>query len=146
MKHTTPTDDLIRATLESVHTIAIVGASNKPHRASYGVMRFLQGRGYRCIPVNPSLAGQTLLGETVRDSLQSISEPVDMVDVFRNSAAAGPVVDEAIAIGARAVWMQLGVIDVEAAERGCAAGLTVIMDRCPAIEIPRLGIPGPRNG
>jgi predicted CoA-binding protein len=135
-----PSDDLIRSTLQTVRTVAVVGASNKPHRASYGVMRFLQARGYRCIPVNPTLAGQTLLGETVLADLQSIGQPVDMVDVFRNSADAGPVVDDAIAIGARVVWMQLGVSNPEAAERGCAAGLTVIMDRCPAIEIPRLGL------
>lgn len=133
-------DQVIADTLRRVKTIAVVGASNKTHRASYGVMRFLKARGYRCIPVNPKLAGQTLLGETVHADLASIGEPVDMVDVFRNSADAGPVVDEAIAIGATVVWMQLGVINAEAAERGCAAGLTVIMDRCPAIEIPRLGL------
>jgi predicted CoA-binding protein len=140
MKHMSPTDDLIRSTLQTVRTIAVVGASNKAHRASNGVMRFLQGRGYRCIPVNPLLAGQVLLGEKVHDSLKSIGEPIDMVDVFRNPADAGPVVDEAIAIGAKVVWMQLGVINQDAAERGCAAGLTVIMDRCPAIESPRLGL------
>ena len=135
-----PSDQLIRDTLGRVKTIAVVGASNKTHRASYGVMRFLQEHGYRCLPVNPKLAGQTLLGEIVHADLKSIGEPVDMVDVFRNSMDAGPVVDEAIWIGATVVWMQLGVINAEAAERGCAAGLTVIMDRCPAIEIPRLGL------
>lgn len=135
-----PSDQLIRDTLGRVKTIAVVGASNKTHRASYGVMRFLQEHGYRCIPVNPKLAGQTLLGEIVHADLKSIGEPVDMVDVFRNSMDAGPVVDEAIGIGAKVVWMQLGVINPQAAERGCAAGLTVIMDRCPAIEIPRLGL------
>lgn len=133
-------DQLITDTLRGVKTIAVVGASSKPHRASYGVMRFLQAHGYQCIPVNPNLVGQTLLGETVYPDLKSIGEPIDMVDVFRNSVDAGPVVDEAIAIGAKVVWMQLGVINAEAAERGCAAGLTVIMDRCPAIEIPRLGL------
>ena len=135
-----PSDQLIRDTLGRVKTIAVVGASNKTHRASYGVMRFLQAHGYRCLPVNPKLAGQTLLGEIVHADLKSIGEPVDMVDVFRNSMDAGPVVDEAIGIGAKVVWMQLGVINPQAAERGCAAGLTVIMDRCPAIEIPRLGL------
>jgi predicted CoA-binding protein len=139
-------DQLIAATLRSVKTIAVVGASDKAQRASHGVMRFLQSCGYRCIPVNPRLAGQKLLGETVYPDLVSIGQPVDMVDVFRSPADAGPVVDEAIAIGAKVVWMQLGVVNPEAAERGCAAGLTVIMDRCPAIEIPRLGLGKTPNG
>ena len=137
-----PDDQLIADTLRRVQTIAVVGASRKRHRASYGVMGFLQAQGYRCIPVNPALARQTLLGETVYPDLASIGQPIDMVDVFRNSEAAGPVVDEAIAAGAKVVWMQLGVINEAAAERGCAAGLTVIMNRCPAIEIPRLGLAG----
>jgi predicted CoA-binding protein len=133
-------DSLIRATLQATRTIAVVGASPKPHRASYGVMRFLQGKGYRCIPVNPGHAGETLLGETVYADLAAIPVPVDLVDVFRNSEAAGPVVDQAIAIGAKAVWMQLDVINEPAAARGRAAGLTVIMDRCPAIEWGRLAL------
>jgi predicted CoA-binding protein len=130
-------DAIIRRVLEQSRTIAMVGASPRPERDSYHVMQFLQQRGYRVIPVNPACAGQEILGETVRASLREAA-PVDLVDVFRRSEAAGEVVDEAIAIGARAVWLQLGVIDEAAAARARKAGLDVVMDRCPAIELPRL--------
>ena len=130
-------DDLIKRVLGSVKTVAIVGVSANPAKASFMVMRYMQTKGYRCIPVNPGLAGQVLLGEKVFDDLKSIPERVDMVDIFRNSEAAGGVTDEAIAIGAKVVWMQLGVINAAAAARAEQAGLTVIMDRCPKMEYSR---------
>lgn len=133
-------DEDIRALLERVRTIAMIGASDRPDRPSYGVMAFLQRQGYRVIPVNPQITGEHVHGEFVFRELSQIGEPIDMVDIFRRPMAAGEAVDEAIAAGAKAVWMQLGVINEEAAARAEAAGLEVVMDRCPAIEIPRLGI------
>lgn len=130
----------IGALLQSVRRIALVGASAKADRPSHEVMHFLMRQGYTVIPVNPGLAGQTILGQTVVASLADISPPVDMVDIFRASDAAGAVVDEAIAHGAGAVWMQLGVIDSAAASRAEAAGLKAVMNRCPKIEFARLGL------
>lgn len=134
-----PTDSEIREILTSTKTIALVGWSPKPDRPSHRVAAFLKARGYRVIPVNPGQAGQTVLGETVVASLAEAG-PVDMVDIFRRSEEAGGVVDQAIAAGARVVWMQLGVVDEAAAARARAAGLKAVMDRCPAIEMPRLGL------
>jgi predicted CoA-binding protein len=130
-------DDLIKRVLGSVKTVAVVGVSASEAKASHMVMKYLQGKGYRCIPVNPGLAGQTLLGEKVYADLKSIPHEIDMVDIFRNAEAAGGVTDEAITIGAKVVWMQLGVINEVAAKRAEKAGLTVIMDRCPKMEYSR---------
>ena len=130
----------IKALLEETRTIALVGASDRPDRPSYGVMRTLQRHGYRVIPVNPQITGEHVHGEYVFRELSQIGEPIDLVDIFRRSAAAGDAVDEAIAVGAKAVWMQLGVIDQRAAARAEAAGLKVVMNRCPAIDLPRLGV------
>ena len=141
MDHDDYTDAYLRDILTSARTIAVVGASPRPHRPSHRVMRFLQHHGYRAIPVNPNAVGD-ILGERVFASLAEIPEPIDMVDIFRRSELAGAAVDEAIAIGAKAVWMQLDVRDRAAAVRAEAKGLKVVMDRCPAIEIPRLGIGG----
>ncbi|MCZ8081319.1 MAG: CoA-binding protein [Fuscovulum sp.] len=137
------TDDAtIRRVLTETRTIALVGWSPKPDRPSHRVAAFLKAQGYRVIPVNPGQAGQIALGETVRASLAEIGDTVDMVDIFRRSEEAGAVVDEALAVlpGLKAVWMQLGVVDAAAAARAEAAGVTAVMDRCPAIEIPRLGM------
>ena len=134
-------DEDIRALLANARTIAMVGASDRPDRPSYGVMKALRDHGYRVIPVNPQITGEHIHGEFVYRELSQIGLPIDIVDIFRRPQAAGEAVDEAIAAGAKAVWMQLGVINEEAAARAEAAGLTVVMDRCPAIEIPRLGIP-----
>ena|ERR1051326_2003347 len=140
MDHGSYPDAYLRDILMSVRTIAVVGASPRPHRASHRVMRYLQERGYRTIPINPFVAGAAILGVPCLSALEEIGEPVDMVDVFRRSEFAGDVVDQAIAMGATVVWMQLGVVDPEAARRAEAAGIKVVMDRCPAIEIPRLGL------
>lgn len=131
-------DDFLRDILSSVRTVALVGASANTDRPSFRVMRYLQSEGYRVIPVNPTLAGRKILGEAVFADLASIAEPIDMVDVFRRSEFAGAVADEAIACRAKVVWMQLGVRDDLAAERARQAGLKVVMNRCPKIEIERL--------
>lgn len=141
---TGPTDDGLRGILNGSRVIALVGASANPDRPSHRVGWFLAQRGYRVIPVNPGLAGQSLFGETVVARLADIpaDAAVDMVDIFRRSAEVGPVVEQALAClpALRTVWMQLGVVDEGAAARARARGVAVVMDRCPAIEIPRLGI------
>jgi uncharacterized protein len=134
-----PSDAEIRDILTSVKTIALVGWSPKPDRPSHRVAEFLKRKGYRVIPVNPGHAGQEALGETVVATLAEVG-PVDMVDIFRRSEEAGAVADEAVRIGAKVVWMQIGVVDEAAASRARNAGLRVVMNRCPAIEIPHLGL------
>jgi predicted CoA-binding protein len=134
-------DEDIYALLANTRTIAMVGASDRPDRPSYGVMAYLQSRGYRVLPVNPQITGEHVHGEYVWRELAQIGETIDLVDVFRRPQAAGEAVDAAIAVGAKAVWLQIGVINEEAAARAEAAGLQVVMDRCPKIEIPRLRVP-----
>ncbi|TQI79983.1 hypothetical protein FHU10_5167 [Serratia fonticola] len=133
-------DQDIADVLKQVKTIALVGASDNPGRPSYGVMAYLQSQGYQVTPVSPKLAGQTLLGQQVYARLEDIPHPIDMVDVFRNAQAAYGVAQEAIAIGAKVLWLQIGVINEQAAVLAREAGVKVIMDRCPKIEIPRLGL------
>jgi predicted CoA-binding protein len=134
------TDADIAQLLSETRTIALIGASDRPDRPSYNVMRTLQDWGYRVLPVNPQITGEHVHGEYVWRELAQIGEPIDMVDIFRRPAAAGEAVDEAIAAGAKSVWLQIGVVNHEAAARAEAAGLKVVMDRCPAIDLPRLGI------
>ncbi len=136
------TDDDIRRILSTIRTIAMVGASQTVGRPSNGVLAFLIDRGFRVFPINPGLAGKDIHGAPVFASLADVPGPVDMVDVFRNSQAAGDVIDEVIALPfkPKVIWLQLGVVNLEAAARGEAAGIEVVMDRCPAIEIPRLGL------
>ena len=140
MPHDGPSDAVIGTILREVRTIALVGASADAARPSFGVLRFLLARGYRVFPVNPGLAGGTIQGRPVQARLADVPEPVDMVDIFRNAEAAAGVVDEALALVPlpRVVWMQIGVRNDAAAARAEAAGLTVVMDRCPKIEYARL--------
>lgn len=134
------TDADIRTLLEGARTIALVGISDRPDRASNAVMAALQDHGYRVLPVNPTITGEHVHGEYVWRDLDQLGDPIDIVDVFRKSSEAGAAVDAAIAAGAKAVWLQLGIADDEAAERAEAAGLKVVMNRCMKIELARLGI------
>jgi len=133
------TDALLRHVLTTTKRIAVVGASNKPDRPSYGVMKFLIAQGFDVTPVNPGLAGGNILDRAVVATLEEAG-PLDMVDIFRNSADAAGAVDDAIRLGAQTVWLQLGVVNHEAEAKAREAGLNVVMDRCPAVEMPRLGI------
>ncbi|GJE61394.1 CoA-binding protein [Methylobacterium trifolii] len=139
-RHDRYADADIRAILQATRSIALVGASANPARPSWIVLKYLLARGFAVTPVNPGLAGQELLGRTVASSLKGLPEPVDMVEIFRNSSAAGPLVDEALALATppKVIWMQLGVRDDAAAARAEAQGVTVIMNRCPKIEYGRL--------
>jgi predicted CoA-binding protein len=142
MTYAPPSDLAIADILKAAKTFAVVGASNKLARPSYGVMRYLLANGYRVVPVNPGLAGQEIHGQPVVADLSSISNPIDVVDVFRNSDAALDIVRAAIRekdrLAIKAVWMQIGVINEQAANEAAAAGLAVVMDRCPKIEHARL--------
>jgi predicted CoA-binding protein len=140
MNHDHYDDDYILDILQSVKTIALTGASPNPARPSNGVMGYLQSRGYQVIPVNPGQVGKHIQGQEVFGHLVDVPTPVDMVDVFRASAYLAEVVDEALAMNPRpkVIWAQLGVRDDAAAAKAEAAGIKVVMDRCPAIEYPRL--------
>ena len=133
-------DDLIRDILTTSPVITLVGASPRPDRPSHGVMRYLMDKGHRVYPINPTCVGEEIHGQKVLASVDDVPEPVDMVDIFRRSELAGDAVDDAIRIGAKTGWLQLGVIDEAAAGRAQEAGLKVVMDRCPVIEYRRLGM------
>ncbi|MBU6449118.1 MAG: CoA-binding protein [Rhodospirillales bacterium] len=135
-------DKELISVLTSTKRIALVGASAKPDRPSYGVMQFLLRHGYEVVPVNPALAGQEIHGQKVVATLEEAG-PFDMLDLFRRPTEVLEPVQEAIKLGAKTIWMQLGVVNEEAAGQARKAGLTVVMNRCPAIEMPRLGISGP---
>ena len=138
MNHDDYDDKYLISVLKDAKTVAMVGASANWNRPSFFAMKYMQQKGYRVIPVNPGVAGQEILGETVMTSLDEIDEPIDMVDIFRNSEAAGPITDDAIKAGAKIIWMQLGVQNDDAAKRAEDAGLRVVMNRCPKIEYARL--------
>ncbi|MBW7837681.1 MAG: CoA-binding protein [Sphingomonadales bacterium] len=140
MNHDSYADSYLRDILTTVKTIAVVGASDDDTRPVYGVMRFLQSRGYRAIPVNPRLAGKKLMGETVYGALGDIPDKIDMVDIFRRKEDLPAVFDDAIVIAPAVIWTQLGLRDDASAAKAEAAGVKVVMNHCPAIEIPRLGI------
>jgi predicted CoA-binding protein len=134
-------DEDIAELLTRARNIAVIGCSDRPDRPSYGVAAFLQRHGYRMLPVNPTITGERVHGEFVWRDLGQIGVPIDIVDIFRRPDAAGDAADEAIAAGAKAVWLQLGIVNEEAAARAEAAGLQVVMDRCIKIELMRLQIP-----
>jgi predicted CoA-binding protein len=138
MDHDFYPDDYLRAILKGVRTIAMVGASEHWNRPSFFAMKYLQGKGYRVIPVNPQAKGEEILGEKVRRDLDDVTEKIDMVDIFRRADAVPGIVDQAIGKGAKVVWMQLGVRHDAAAAKAEAAGLRVVMNRCPKIEYSRL--------
>lgn len=138
MDHDGYTDDYLRAILKGVRTIAMVGASEHWNRPSFFAMKYLQDKGYRVIPVNPQAKGEEILGEKVYADLAEVPEAIDMVDIFRRADAVPEIVDQAIAKGAKIVWMQLGVRHDQAAAKAEATGLKVVMNRCPKIEYSRL--------
>ena len=134
-------DEDIAELLTNARNIAVVGLSDRPDRPSYGVAAALQRHGYRILPVNPQITGERVHSEFVWRDLSQLGVPIDIVDIFRRPMAAGEAVDEAIAVGAKAVWLQLGIVNDEAAARAEAAGLKVVQDKCIKIEVMRLGIP-----
>ena len=138
MNHDSYSDEYLRGVLRRTKTIAMVGASPNWNRPSYFVMKYLQSKGFRVIPVNPRAVGEEILGEPVAASLVEVGVPIDLVDVFRTSDAAPAIVEDAIRIGAKTVWMQIGVRHDAAAARAEEAGLDVVMNRCPKIEYSRL--------